>query len=428
MRTLLPLLAAIALAGAAGTRAVEWRDLPGGTQRWLRADGLDERQFPAWRDEVRAVTARRIREGDADHLIAFALQSRTFTPLPPVEPAISARRFVELGEVPPNATARLAALASALSDPEPGQPRLAAIRELAGNIRTRTQLEAEYARSMRFLYEKEFVARDDARKVAALYRIRGLSTDSALEAGYAVREGLATLAALEPSTRIRSVAIVGPGVDIAPRTGLDDELPPQSLQPFAVMDALARLGLGAIDDLEVACLDVNPRVTRFLERASREQHELLLLTGFGSSDRVTMTGGYSGYVASFGNAIGTGTPVERTASGRLRRMVRLRKGISQRIHAQTFDAVTERIDRQFDLVVVTNVFPYFDDRQLAVALAGIRAMLKHGGVLLHNEARVSMDVLSRAAGLPLLQGRTVMLATVKDGAPLYDSVWLHRAR
>jgi hypothetical protein len=47
--------------------------------------------------------------------------------------------------------------------------------------------------------------------------------------------------------------------------------------------------------------------------------------------------------------------------------------------------VTERADAVFDLVVVTNVLPYFTDEELALALADIRAMLAGDGVLLHNE-------------------------------------------
>jgi hypothetical protein len=53
-------------------------------------------------------------------------------------------------------------------------------------------------------------------------------------------------------------------------------------------------------------------------------------------------------------------------------------------------------------------------------------MLAPGGVLLHNEPRPAMHELSMAAGVPLMQGRTVTLGAERDGTPLYDSVWLHR--
>ena len=107
---------------------------------------------------------------------------------------------------------------------------------------------------MRFLYQKEFVAQrapDRADAVAALYRSRGLSTDTAVEAGYLVYLGLGALKSLEPELRVRRVLIVGPGLDLAPRTAFLDAAPPQSYQPWAVIDALVGLGLARLDELEV---------------------------------------------------------------------------------------------------------------------------------------------------------------------------------
>ena len=95
---------------------------------------------------------------------------------------------------------------------------------------------------MRFVYQKEFVAQRDPRPadaVADLYRSRGLSTDTAVEAGYLVQLGLAVAKGLQPDRRIRRVLIVGPGMDLAPRTGFL-EAPPESYQPWAVIDAWSR--------------------------------------------------------------------------------------------------------------------------------------------------------------------------------------------
>ena len=65
-----------------------------------------------------------------------------------------------------------------------------------------TRLMREYERAMRFLYEKEFVAgrtSDSAAAVAALYQTRGHSSDTEIEAGYAVYAALATLKQLAPA-------------------------------------------------------------------------------------------------------------------------------------------------------------------------------------------------------------------------------------
>jgi hypothetical protein len=263
--------------------------------------------------------------------------------------------------------------------------------------------------------------------VAATYQQRGLSTDSAVEAGHAVQVGLATLRALEPARRIRRVAIIGPGLEIAPRTGFVDGIPPQSLQPFAVADALVSLGLADIHALEVFCLDVNPRVVSHLSRA-RTPVDLMLVSGIAETGAVRLTDDYRRYVMRLGLAIGEPRPdpsLGEDARGRLRRAIRVRPGLAGHLHPLLLDVVTERADAVFDLVVVTNVLPYFTDEELALALANIRAMLAEDGVLLHNEPRPILSELAPSAGLPLRQGRTVTLATVAGAPPLYDTVWLH---
>ena len=92
--------------------------------------------------------------------------------------------------------------------------------------------------------------------------------------------------------------------------------------------------------------------------------------------------------------------------------------------------MTERLTgKPFDLVVVTNVLPYFDDVQLMLALRNIAAMLAPGGVLLHNEARPLLGEVTATLGLPVEQSRHAVIATVRGAAaPLFDSVWVHRSQ
>ena len=90
------------------------------------------------------------------------------------------------------------------------------------------------------------------------------------------------LKALEPARRVRRVLIVGPG----PRPGaahrlLDESAPPESYQPWAVIDALVSLGLARLDDLEVVAADINPRVVAHLQR-SAEQPRLRLASSIES--------------------------------------------------------------------------------------------------------------------------------------------------
>ena len=76
-----------------------------------------------------------------------------------------------------------------------------------------------------------------------MYQTRGHSSDTEIEAGYAVYAALATLKQLDPAKTIARVLIVGPGLDLAPRTALLEAADPQSYQPFAVVDALRALGV-----------------------------------------------------------------------------------------------------------------------------------------------------------------------------------------
>ena len=95
--------------------------------------------------------------------------------------------------------------------------------------------------------------------------------------------------------------------------------------------------------------------------------------------------------------------------------------------AERLNIVTQRlVDRpEFDLVVMTNVLPYFDDRQLALAFSNIAAMLRPGGYLLHNESRAGLAETASSVQMPVLHMRTAVIGGPRD-RPLYDAVWLHQ--
>jgi hypothetical protein len=115
-------------------------------------------------------------------------------------------------------------------------------------------------------------------------------------------------------------------------------------------------------------------------------------------------------------------------SGRLIKSIDVDLRDAPRFGAIPLDIVVERIDRRFDLIVVTNVFPYLSDTELLLALTNITAMLAPGGVLLHNEPRPILAEATSAVRLALVHSRSVVIATVAGGeSPLYDSIWMHRA-
>ena len=443
----------LAAATVAGARSVTWADLAPSVHARLETAGVSATSFPAYLEQLNRTHAQRVREGDLDHLVFYFLQSRHFTERTPIEPALSARAFVEslppadreiylsqghsdVSRVSADVRARARDLLRAL-DSHDQDPRIVYFRQLAATALPRgpereKALLNEYLRAMRFIYQKEFVAQhapDAADAVAALYRSRGLSTDTAIEAGYTVYLGLGVLKALEPDRRVRRVLIIGPGLDLAPRTGLIDDARPESYQPWAVIDALAGLGLSRLDDLEVVGADINPRVVDHLRRAQARPPSLKIESGLRQTGQLSLERDYRDYFAQLGNAIAVSREPVTEPGGRLTRTVRVQPSAARALSAEPLDIVTARLTGEpFDLVIATNILPYFDDAELALALSNIAAMLAPGGVLLHNDLRPTMREIAVAAGLTLEQTRQAPIARVPGAPPLADTIFLYRRR
>ena len=107
--------------------------------------------------------------------------------------------------------------------------------------------------------------------------------------------------------------------------------------------------------------------------------------------------------------------------------MKVQSTVARVLQAETLDIVTERLDgRPFDLVIATNILPYFNDVELILALTNVGAMLAPGGIFLHNEPRPLIGDITTALGLPFEQSRHVTIATVTGAPPLADSIWIHR--
>jgi len=413
---------------------ITWQDLAPLHAR-LQANGISSASFPSFVAGVAADNKRRVREGDLDHLIFYALQSTHFTSRAPIEPALSAKAFRAAGDhVPPDVSARVRDLLKAL-DSSSRDPRLVYFRDLLKSAfhdipDREAALALEYKRVMRFVYNKEFVAqRSGPDAVVELYRARGLSTDTAVEAGYTVHNGLGVVKSLDPNRVIRRVLIVGPGLDLAPRTSLLETGPPESYQPWAVIDALVSLGLSRITDLTVVGADINPRVVDHLRRSRSVPPSLALLSGIAETPAVQFSRDYRDYFAQLGRSIGETQPAVHGLAGHLSKTVRVRADAARTLDAEPLDIVTARLDTPaFDLIVATNILPYFDDTQLALAMTNIAGMLAPGGVFLHNEARPVLGEITDALGLPYQQSRQGIIASVRGAPALADTVWLHRKR
>jgi hypothetical protein len=432
------------LAGAmsiAASRPVTWADLPAAVQARLEQSGITSSSFDSTRGEIDREGRRRVREGDLDHLVFYVLQSTHFTKQPPIEPALSARGRMEsavsrrkTGQpgspeiVPPDVDGRIAAFLKAV-DSNDRDPRLSYFRALLADAKgqdRRVFLQMQYVRAMSFIFTREFGSPTPG-AVLELYAKRGFSTDTAVEAGYAVQTGLGVLKGLDPARRIRRVLIVGPGIDLAPRTGMLEAGPPESYQPWAVIDALVSLGLSRLDDLEVVGADINPRVVGHL-RASRQRPPVLrLVSGIGESATLTFAPGYREYFTTLGRAVGSVRGGGNAPEGHLSKTVALGAKAAATLRAEPLNIVTERLDGEpFDLVIATNILPYFANAELTLALSNVASMLAAGGVFLHNDTRTEVIEAAAAAGLEGQQSRQVTIASVKGAPPLADTVLVHR--
>src|SRR5439155_18370771 len=191
------------------------------------ADRLSGPRFADYVRTVEAETEQRVAEGEREHFLYYALQSTQFTSRAAIEPAVSARRFVDslgpkerqqmldnAGVVPargwpPSERARVADALAALNR-KSTDSRLSYFKTLLASGEAAPSVDAlypDYVRVARFLYQKEVASAGNATEVARLYQMRPHSSDTQIEAGFGVYLGLGVLHALEPDRHIRRVLV-----------------------------------------------------------------------------------------------------------------------------------------------------------------------------------------------------------------------------
>ena len=247
------------------------------------------------------------------------------------------------------------------------------------------QIDQELAATSDTEAMTEFVRR------SRLFRTRGLSLDTSLVANYSVEQTLAAIKArglLAPGA-VRRVAIIGPGLDFADKDVGLDVYPQQTLQPFAVLDALDRLGLAPSSGAEIVALDISPRIVDHVTRArARAVKNAGYTLNLALPKSVPWLPEVRAYWKTFGDRIGA--PAAPPASKVIAdladvRAVRVRPSVVKRLSVLNVNMVTDRLDAEpFDLVIATNVFIYYDVLDQALALSNVEAMLKPGGFLLAN--------------------------------------------
>jgi SAM-dependent methyltransferase len=230
---------------------------------------------------------------------------------------------------------------------------------------------------------------------ATIYKERGLSFDTSLEPDFAFEVMLAQLkqkSEVAPG-RVRRIAVIGPGLDFADkRIGLDF-YPIQTIQPFAIMESVLRLGLSAPENVRVVAFDLNPAVLAHVDRLSNQGRlGRPYVVQLPNDSRNQWTPDLISYWQHFGEFLGDptqsiGPPVN--LQGVEVRAVAIRPEFASRVSGEDLNMVAQRLDQApsdgFDLIIASNVFVYYNFFEQALAMQNISHMLNPGGVFLVNQ-------------------------------------------
>ena len=388
--------------------------------------GSEIQDSAAWDAWIRARDAEvrgRIDRGIEDSISNLILYGPSYTSLPRVESVELAAS--ESGELTKAVIARIHELAMALSS-HTSNERVSFVRQFLARKGIAKDSVETYLKEnlLRFVaeqaaYQKKLKdAATDADPSAVylargtLFETRGLSVDTSLLPNFALEETLRAMmakGALAPGTMHR-IAVVGPGLDFTDKRDGYDFYPLQTIQPFAVLETVGKLGLGKAKDVQVVCLDLNSaviaHVTKLAEQGRAGRSYTVQLP---RDPRAEWSPEAISYWKNFGQSLGSPVkplPLPATLSGVEVRAVAIRPQFAA--HVQVFDAniVSQTLDlppgQGFDLLIATNVLVYYDRFQQALAMANIARMLNPKGIFLANNVLPAQH----ASGLEYLGRRT----------------------
>ena len=252
-----------------------------------------------------------------------------------------------------------------------------------------------------FVQFRETLKTADVSTEASLYAKRGISLDTNLWPDYALDRCFRELikAGLLKPEGVHRIAIVGPGLDFANKENGNDFYPPQSIQPFAVLDSLIRLGLTDPRSFELNTFDISPSVNIHLARAQKnalagKPYVVQLPWNSAVPFDKEYFAAFESYWESLGNQIGSPVkPVSvplKLADAVHIRAISIRPDIAAHITPVDMNVVFQRTraadpGQKFDLIIGTNIFIYYGPFEQSLARANVSAMLNPGGLALSND-------------------------------------------
>ena len=363
-----------------------------------------ESAWPGWVSQHDAKIRARLERGDEDSIVNLLLFGVTFTN----QPRTKAQDILTLAAQGRSAEilqgrivqGRVEDMVAAVASPGANE-RLQFARQVverkgidptkpAGKNQVRRYLDEEMTRVF-----AEYEAYARAPKPSLRFDDRGLSSDTSIFSDFAIEQALEAIKSggILGAGSIRSVAIVGPGLDFTDKLEGYDFYAQQTFQPFAVIDSLIRLGLARSDDLRVTTFDLSLRINQHLEAArerARAGGSYVLQLPLEANLRLNPD--LVKYWKRFGDRVGEEAQAVRLPSGvgsvQLR-AVRVPPAVVMAIVPRDLNIVLQRLeplaaDERFDLIIATNILIYYDVFEQSLALANVAKMLRPGGFLLSN--------------------------------------------
>jgi hypothetical protein len=385
-----------------------------------------EAAWPEWLSQHDAQIRARVVRGDEDSLANFVLYGTSFTPrsrasrleLAKADGAMVGSRLIH---------DRIEDFIAAIAAPGTNE-RLQFARQVIERQGINVMTPAGKDQARRYLGEVgqrmlaelvayrrtvEAIPRQNTRAselttLSTIYRDRGLSSDTTLLPDFAVHQTLEVMQSRHVLMGpIRRIAIVGPGLDFADKADGYDFYPVQTIQPFAVIDSVIRLGLGNVNDLSVYALDINPRVIAHLEAARSRANDGTPYTIALPLDRdENWNPALLNYWKQFGNSIGVSAraiAAPANAGTVTVRAVDIPPTVVDSVVPEDVNVVVQRLvprspEERFDLVIATNILSYYGVFDQSLALLNIESMLRPGGFLLSNAAMLPETPFTRSGG------------------------------
>jgi hypothetical protein len=286
-----------------------------------------------------------------------------------------------------------------------------------------------------FAQFREKLKTADLSEQSQLYSDRGISLDTNLWPDYALDRSLGEMvkAGLLKPGSVHRIAIVGPGLDFANKEFGNDFYPPQSIQPFAVLDSLIRLGLTDPKSFQLYTFDISPSVNIHLARTQKsaaggKPYVVQLPWNSAVPFNEEYFTAFDKYWQTLGAEIGSPVkpaPVPVALGQAIHiRAVSIRPEIARQITPVDMNIVFQHMtvtdpDQKFDLIIGTNIFIYYGAFEQSLARANLSAMLKPGGFALTN------DMLSDKVPLHLEEAHRTTIE-VRSNPQIMEHVYCYR--